>query len=84
LALGTYSHGVPELSTDAADRMGTTLWATTIRLPTTAGKIRRAEPLVYLWLPAWLPKRISRPVQMDETAGSYGCAARDSNPEPAD
>lgn len=28
LTLGTYSHVAPELSTDAADRMGVTLWGT--------------------------------------------------------
>jgi len=40
--------------------------------------------MVYLWLPAWLPKKISGLIRKDETAGSYGCAARDLDPEPAD
>jgi integrase len=42
LTLGTYSHVVPELATEAAERMGTALWGTTeTRTETTPSELQK-------------------------------------------
>ncbi len=76
-------------------RLGSRPRASTARhrfRPSTAlrvGRRRGAGPdtrpsLPYLWLPDWLPRQRCGPALEDRIAGQHGCAARDSNPEPAD
>jgi hypothetical protein len=81
LTLGTYSHVVPELANDAADKMAKVYWSELGQLPTRSLAARTSR---YQLQTKMAPLIFSRQCRQQIVAGQYGCAARDLNPQPAD
>ena len=73
LTLGTYSHVVPELARDAASRMDAALFADGL-----------AQSRISANGTTWHHPVGHADGERRIVAGQTGCAARDSNPEPAD